>query len=117
MLTRVLVLLLLNVIATVLPVNAPNNDDGIDPDLTALLWLSALRTKLVSSEEERSLVALASILLNAVVKDIRQWIRDVEGRMEKSEEKPVMSRLFVVTLQESFENNGDAMGALLRAGQ
>lgn len=54
MLTRVLVLLLLKVIATVLPVNAPNNDAGTDPDLTALLWLSALHTRLVSSAEVRS---------------------------------------------------------------
>lgn len=53
-LTRVLVLLLLKVIATVLPVNALNNGAGSDPDLTALLWLSALRTKLVSSAELRS---------------------------------------------------------------
>ncbi len=53
-LTRVLVLLLLNVIATVLPANAPNNDAGTDPDLIALLWLSALRTRLVSSAEVRS---------------------------------------------------------------
>ena len=54
MLTRVLVLLLLKVIATVLPVNAPTNDAGTEPDLTALLWLSALRTRLVSSVELRS---------------------------------------------------------------
>lgn len=53
-LTRVLVLLLLKVIATVLPVNALNNDAGSDPDLTAILWLSALCTKLVSSAELRS---------------------------------------------------------------
>lgn len=53
-LTRVLVLLLLKVIATVLPANAPNNDAGTDPDLTALLWLSALRTRLVSSAGLRS---------------------------------------------------------------
>lgn len=54
MLTRVLVLLLLKVTATVLPANAPNKDAGMDPDLTAFLWLSALRTRLVNSAEVRS---------------------------------------------------------------
>ncbi len=38
----------------VLPANAPNKDAGTDPDLIALLWLSALRTRLVSSAEVRS---------------------------------------------------------------
>lgn len=61
MLTRVLVLRLLKVIATVLPVNAPDNDAGIDPDLIALLWPSALRTRLVSSAELRSYDSIRSV--------------------------------------------------------
>lgn len=52
--TRVLVLRLLNVMATVFPVKVPNNEVGIAPDLTACLWEWALRTRAVSSEEERS---------------------------------------------------------------
>ena len=52
--TRVLVLRLLKVMATVFPVKLPINEVGIEPDLIACLWEYALRTRVVSSEEDRS---------------------------------------------------------------
>lgn len=52
--TRVLVLRLLNIMATVSPFKVSNIEIGIEPDLTACLCEWALRTRVVSSEEERS---------------------------------------------------------------
>ena len=54
--TRVLVLRLLNAIATVLPVNEPINDMGTEPDLIACLCETPLRTKDVSSVGVRSVI-------------------------------------------------------------
>lgn len=54
--TRVRVLRLLNVIATVFPVNAPSNDLGIDPDLMACLCEEAFRINVVSSAAVRSAI-------------------------------------------------------------
>ncbi|KAH3988703.1 hypothetical protein HBI23_132210 [Parastagonospora nodorum] len=56
--TRVRVLLLLNVMATVLPANAPRIESGISPvpDLIEVLWFSAFRTSVVSSAGVRSAI-------------------------------------------------------------
>ena len=54
--TRVLVLLLLNIMATVLPVRLPKRFFGIEPDLTVCLCELALRTRVVNSAGERSAI-------------------------------------------------------------
>lgn len=53
-LTLVRVLRLLNIMAIVLPLKTPRIDLGIEPDLIACLCEWALRTRVVSSVEERS---------------------------------------------------------------
>jgi hypothetical protein len=52
--TRVRVLRLLNIIATVLPLREPRRFLGIEPDLMEVLCDEALRTKVVSSVGVRS---------------------------------------------------------------
>lgn len=52
--TRVRVERLLNIIATVLPVREPWREGGMEPDLMAVLWEAALRTKVVNSVGVRS---------------------------------------------------------------
>jgi len=54
--TRVRVLRLLNIIATVLPVKEPRMFLGTEPDLIAVLWEEALRTRAVSSIGVRSAI-------------------------------------------------------------
>jgi hypothetical protein len=54
--TRVRVLRLLNIIATVLPDREPRRFLGTEPDLMALLWDEALRTRTVSSVGVRSAI-------------------------------------------------------------
>jgi len=54
--TRVRVLRLLNIIATVLPLREPSRFLGTDPDLMAVLWELALRTRVVSSAGVRSAI-------------------------------------------------------------
>ena len=56
MLTRVRVLRLLNIIATLLPARLPSKFLGIDPDLMAVLWKEALRTSCVNSAADRSAI-------------------------------------------------------------
>jgi hypothetical protein len=53
-LTRVRVLRLLNIIATLFPLRLPSKFLGIDPDFMAVLWDDALRTSCVNSAAERS---------------------------------------------------------------
>ena len=55
-LTRVRVLRLLKIMAMVLPERVPRIEVGIEPDLMACLWEWALRTRVVSSAEERSAI-------------------------------------------------------------
>lgn len=50
------VLRLLNIIATVLPVNESDSDIGIEPDLIACLWEAAFRTRVVNSGGVRSAI-------------------------------------------------------------
>lgn len=47
---------LLNIIATVLPVREPRRVLGTEPDLMAVLWEEALRTRVVSSVGVRSAI-------------------------------------------------------------
>lgn len=54
--TRVRVLRLLNIIATVLPLREPNKLLGTEPDLMEVLWDEALRTRVVSSAGDRSAI-------------------------------------------------------------
>ena len=58
-----------------------------------------------------------SIFLNAGLKVIRRWTANVEGQMEKSEEKLVMSTLFVASFSESFEGFEAAREAFLGIGR
>lgn len=55
-LTRVRVLRLLKIMAMVLPERVLRRDVGIEPDLMACLWECALRTRVVSSVDERSAI-------------------------------------------------------------
>ncbi len=55
-LTRVRVLRLLKIMAMVLPERVLRSDLGIEPDLIACLWECALRTRVVSSVDERSAI-------------------------------------------------------------
>jgi hypothetical protein len=50
------VLRLLNIIATVLPDREPRRLLGTEPDLMAVLWEEALRTRVVSSADVRSAI-------------------------------------------------------------
>jgi hypothetical protein len=54
--TRVRVLRLLNIIATVFPLREPRRFLGTDPDLMAVLEEAALRTRVVSSAGVRSAI-------------------------------------------------------------
>jgi len=50
------VLRLLNIIATVLPINESDSDIGMEPDLIACLWEAAFRTRAVNSAGVRSAI-------------------------------------------------------------
>lgn len=54
--TRVRVLRLLNIIATLLPERELRRFEGMEPDLMAVLWEEALRTRVVNSEGVRSAI-------------------------------------------------------------
>lgn len=54
--TRVLVLLLLNIIATVFPERLPRRVFGTELDLRACLWEYALRTRVANSAGDRSAI-------------------------------------------------------------
>lgn len=75
--TRVLVLRLLNIMATVLPVRAPcSGFGGCSPAakaaFTAVLWEEALRTSLVNSAGVRSLMD-SRCLGPALLESVRVW--------------------------------------------
>ncbi len=84
--TRVRVLLLLNVMATVLPTSARDSVWGISPvpDLMAVLWCAAFRTSVVSSAGVRSAMDRKCRGANGEVRDVAGGVEgDVEIQRRK----------------------------------